>query len=308
MSKNFMERSYYEESLDDLWHSFQTYNKSKNLSKATERFYRQTAGEFIEWLKEEKGYDQCGLLRQIDIYEYKEYLRSKDIAIASVNSNIRGVRTLVNFGIREMYFSKKLSVELMSGQKTVKKAYDERELEALLQKPQINKTTFATYRTWVAVNFLLGTGARLRTVVNVRVEDLDFSNRLITLTITKNKKPQIIPMSAKLAKVLREFLSYRQGSPKDYLFCSSDGSKLTRSGFTSAMQRYHKRRGVERSSVHLYRHTFAKIAIQNGIDPLRLQKLLGHSTLKMTQEYVNLYGTDLQKGFNDYSPLDSLAR
>jgi len=67
-------------------------------------------------------------------------------------------------------------------------------------------------------------------------------------------------------------------------------------------------RGVERTSVHLYRHTFAKLAVKNGIDPLRLQKLLGHSTLQMTQEYVNLYGTDLQKGFNDYSPLDSIGR
>lgn len=67
-------------------------------------------------------------------------------------------------------------------------------------------------------------------------------------------------------------------------------------------------RGVYRIYVRLYRHIFDKIVINNGIDPLRLQKLFGHSTLKMTQEYVKLYGTDLQKGFNDYSPLDSIGR
>jgi len=304
-----MERSYYESSLDELWNSFTIFNKSKNLAKATERFYRQTAGEFIEWLKETKGYDKCGLIRQQDIYEYKEMLRSTDIEITSVNTNIRGIRTLINFGIREQYLSKKLSVSLMNAQKKVKKAYTDRELEALLKKPSLKDTTFAIYRTWVAVNFLIGTGARLNTVVNVQIGDLDFANRLINLNRTKNKKAQIIPMSSKLSKVLREYLSYRQGSDKDYLFCTTnDFTRLSKEGFTSAIQRYHKMRGVERTSVHLYRHTFAKLAVKNGIDPLRLQKLLGHSTLQMTQEYVNLYGTDLQKGFNDYSPLDSIGR
>jgi len=42
----------------------------------------------------------------------------------------------------------------------------------------------------------------------------------------------------------------------------------------------------------------------NGVDPLLLQKLLGHQTLEMTKKYVNLFGNDLKKGFNKYSPLE----
>ncbi|MFW6030665.1 MAG: tyrosine-type recombinase/integrase [Halanaerobiales bacterium] len=72
----------------------------------------------------------------------------------------------------------------------------------------------------------------------------------------------------------------------------------------SAIKRYHKKRGVKSTSIHKYRHTFAKLAIMKGIDPLRLQKILGHSTLDMTRKYVNLFGIDLKEGFNKYNPLE----
>lgn len=40
----------------------------------------------------------------------------------------------------------------------------------------------------------------------------------------------------------------------------------------------------------------------------RLQKMLGHSTLDMTRNYVNLFAVDLKEGFNEYSPLDRMVR
>jgi integrase/recombinase XerD len=63
-----------------------------------------------------------------------------------------------------------------------------------------------------------------------------------------------------------------------------------------------------KKSIHLYRHTFAKLSILNGIDPLRLQKLLGHSTLDMTRKYINLFGIDLKKDIDKFNPLEQLHR
>jgi len=38
----------------------------------------------------------------------------------------------------------------------------------------------------------------------------------------------------------------------------------------------------------------------------RLQKILGHSDLTVTKEYVNMFGQDLQMDFEKFNPLDNL--
>ena len=39
---------------------------------------------------------------------------------------------------------------------------------------------------------------------------------------------------------------------------------------------------------------------------IKLQKLLGHSTLDMTMHYVNLYGSDLSEDYDNLNPLNNL--
>jgi site-specific recombinase XerD len=41
---------------------------------------------------------------------------------------------------------------------------------------------------------------------------------------------------------------------------------------------------------------------------LALQKILGHSTLSMTQRYVRLYAEDLKEDYEDFSALDVIKK
>lgn len=72
------------------------------------------------------------------------------------------------------------------------------------------------------------------------------------------------------------------------------------------LARYNRSRGVEKTSAHLYRHTFAKKWIMNGGDIFRLQKILGHSDLSVVKEYVQIFGTDLAVDFDKFNPLDRM--
>lgn len=71
--------------------------------------------------------------------------------------------------------------------------------------------------------------------------------------------------------------------------------------------RYNNKRGISKTGIHLFRHYFAKTYIQNSGDCLKLQKLLGHSSLEMTKIYIGLYGNDLQKGYEKLNLLDLLV-
>ena len=67
---------------------------------------------------------------------------------------------------------------------------------------------------------------------------------------------------------------------------------------------YNKRRGVETTGIHRYRHTFAKQWITNGGNVVSLSKLLGHSSLDITQNYIHLLVSDVAKQVDEFNVLD----
>ncbi len=210
-----------------------------------------------------------------EVYEnYIIYLQANTEANdQSIYSYCNGLRTILNY-LMNNGFIEPFQIKLPKKEKKLKETYTDQELERLLKKPDLKKCNFSEYRGWVLTNFLLGTGQRLSTVSNIKIEDIDFENSIIRLLRTKNRIQLIIPLSNTLSIVLKEYLRYRQGEPEDYLFCNQYGGKMTKSGMESAVRRYNLSRGVKKTSIHAYRHTFAKTWVMEGGDIFRLQKLL----------------------------------
>ena len=136
---------------------------------------------------------------------------------------------------------------------------------------------------------------------NVRIKDIDFNESVVLLRTVKNRKQQIIPLTEKMLNILTEYLQYRGGKPDDFLFSSVYQEKLSTNAVVKAMSRYNKSRGIDKTSCHLFRHTFAKLWIKNGGDIFRLQKILGHSSLDM----VNMFSADLKDNFEGYNPINN---
>lgn len=290
--------------LDNVFKEFYQIKKIQQMADKTLYDYKYAYELFSDFVG---GNMLCSDISQKVIYDFIEHLQKKnpDIRATSINSYLRGIRAFLYFCMEQDYI-KSFKISLIREEKKLKETYTEAELERLLKKPNIKKCSFAEYRNWVVVCYLLGTGNRLSTVINIKIGDLDFNSREIKLRTVKNKKQYIIPMSTVLEKTLKEYLTFRKGNEDDYLFCNAYGKQMTTDGLSTCIQRYNHSRGVLKTSIHLFRHTFAKRWILNGGDPFRLKTLLGHSTMAMTNEYVNMYGVDLQRGFDNFSPLDSM--
>jgi integrase/recombinase XerD len=67
---------------------------------------------------------------------------------------------------------------------------------------------------------------------------------------------------------------------------------MTPPALKSLLVRLGKDVGVE-CHAHKFRHTFASRAIADGVDPITLQRVLGHTTLTMVSRYVHYSPTDL---------------
>ncbi len=221
----------------------------------------------------------------------------------TVNSYLRGVRVFLYYCM-DMGYLDHFKITIPKADKKLKETYSDAELKVLLKKPDLKSCDFSEYKVWVFSNYLLGTGNRISTALDLKIGDIDFVNGLIQLNHTKNRTSQLIPLSPALDKILKEYLRYRKGEPKDYVFCNSFGGKWDKRTCQEMLAAYNRGKGVEKTSAHLYRHTFAKKWILNGGDIFRLQKVLGHSDLAVVKEYVQMFGQDLAVDFDKFNPLD----
>jgi integrase/recombinase XerD len=199
------------------------------------------------------------------------------------------------------------AIPLIRATDPIKEPYTIQELALLLKKPDVKQCSFATYRNWVIVNFLLATGCRAATLLAVRIEDVNLEACTVFFRHMKARNQQVVPLSQTLTEILREYLEYRDGAPEDALFVSEYGNPLCLNTLESAIREYNQARGVDKTSLHLFRHTYAKLYIKAGGDPFRLQKLLGHSDLTMTRRYVALYAEDLKANYDNLNPLEQMA-
>lgn len=223
----------------------------------------------------------------------------------TTNMYLRQMRAFLYFCMDNRYMDS-FKIRMIKTEQKIKETYSDLELEKLLAKPDVNTCSFSTFKTWVFENYLLASGNRLSTALNLRIKDIDFANGVIRLQKTKNRKQQIIPLSATLADILQEYLIIRGGEPDDYVFCNDYGAQASSRSYQLLVKRYNQKRGVEKTSCHLFRHTFAKSWIMAGGDMFRLQKILGHSDLTVTKQYVNMFAQDLQMDFERFNPLDNL--
>ena len=114
-------------------------------------------------------------------------------------------------------------------------------------------------------NFLFSTAVRQRSLMFIKVKDIDFDNNVVYVNVTKNRKPLIVPLNQTMVNILREYLKYRNHkTDDDYLFCNVFGQQLVKSTCYHMLYEYNKRRGVETTGIHRYRHTFAKQWILSG--------------------------------------------
>jgi integrase/recombinase XerD len=148
---------------------------------------------------------------------------------------------------------------------------------------------------------------RSNTLLNLKVDDVNINEGTIALNTTKAHKTIILHLDSKAKIELKQYINkYRADEDDEYLFISDYNEQLTRQGLSKAIANYNKRRGVEKTSIHLFRHTFAKNWITSGGDIITLAKVLTHSELEMVKRYSNLYDTDLKDKMKEHSTLSQM--
>lgn len=143
----------------------------------------------------------------------------------------------------------------------------------------------------------LHTGARASETFNLKVQDIDFQNGLITLRDTKNTETRYAPMTASVREMLKRRMPQdekNQLDPNAYIFTDEDGQKIKEvsNSFERVVDRLGFNKGVTdtrlRVVFHTCRHSFASWLAIQGTPILTIARLMGHKSIAMSERYSHL--------------------
>lgn len=283
---------------EDVFHIFEASQNAKGVSETTLNNYKYNLKNISKYLDVKRPFDD---VTKSDVEQMVVAMRKAGLAHNSIATYVRTLKTFYNWCVAVGYPS--IEVPAIKEKETVKETYTDAELERLLRRPS-RDCDFGEYRSWVLVNFFMNSGCRSATVRHIQNKDVDFGSMTVVFRHNKNGRIQTIPLCSLMASILKEYMKIRGGNPEAYLFCNTYGEMLTEDALRHAIRRYNQSRGVESTSIHKFRHTFArKYLIDCGGNAFTLQKLMGHSTLNMTKHYCRVFDSDIAKDYDIHSPL-----
>ena len=146
---------------------------------------------------------------------------------------------------------------------------------------------------------------RLSSALNIQVSDIQRKEHSIYVQYTKNNKAQVFFVNDDMLSILSKYIIQFELSDNDFLFCTAEKKQLAKRTMQDNVATYNRKLGVEKTSIHLMRHTFAKNYYIKTKDIYSLSKILGHSTIGTTEKYLSDLGLNLANAvaYNELYPL-----
>lgn len=257
--------------------------KSRGLSKATIDVYEININYLIDYL-DSKKLDLKNVSTKV-IQDYKSHLvNNTNRNNTSINTTLRHIKVFLDW-THENGYTDSVTIKYLKVQQKAKEIYTDEQIKTLLKKPNMNDCSYADFRTWAIINLFVSTGMRRSSLLNIKLDDINWKDNIIRLNHTKNKQVHYVSMSTQLSKVIKEWLKYRVNG-SDYLFTGQTGKRLSPLTVSSSVLQYNRSRQVEVTSVHAFRHYYAQKLVSTGVDIYTISKLLGHTNIQVTQNYL----------------------
>lgn len=169
----------------------------------------------------------------------------------------------------------------------------EDEVRKLLNAPPRNNT-----RDRLILRILYRCGLRVSELRDLRIEDIDLEEEMLTVREGKGDKDRIVPVDADTLDLIDYYID---DTDKGVLILSSRGNPLSTRQMERLVKKYAEEADIEKNVYpHMLRHSFAVHCLKSGMNLRSVQKMLGHSSLTTTQIYLDLTGEDIKKDYEEH--------
>ena len=272
----------------DLWNVFEAKTWQGDVSEGTMRVYKNGAEHMANWMR-----IKVSFVHEISPKLCEAYLKELSASVGAVTFNLR--LSLFKRMWKTLSSEYGLDAELWSdfkkhkSQKSTRRTLSSEELKAVMEKAET-----PSMKLLLALGIY--TGLRLSDCALLKWESVDIEGKKLSVVPIKTKKhcgAVEIPMHPVLQKLIEEM-------PHDGEYVSEENAEDYLHGHLSGkVVELFKKCGIETSrkdengkrklvcGFHSLRHTFVSMAINNGMSPLLVQRIVGHRTVDMTSAYFH---------------------
>jgi site-specific recombinase XerD len=302
---------------------YEVCNRAEGKSPKTVDWYSANLTIFNRYLRGRHLPDSVDVIDTRLLREYILYLQNKGrfsnqpvttakpspLSTATIHAHVRTLRAFVGWLKKEGLVDSDAARDIKPPKmmrKVISTLSDE-EIRVIFKT--FNPTIPTDLRNETILMLLLDTGLRIGELISLRMADV-YINEGYLKVLGKGNKERIVPIGAIAQKALQRYL-FRYRAKKTYaesdmVFLSIHGEPLSVNSMKLMFARLAKSSGILRLHAHLLRHTFATRFLVNGGDVFTLQQILGHSSLEMVRNYVNLASSHISLQHRKFSPLDHL--
>jgi integrase len=214
----------------------------------------------------------------------KVITKDKTLAPATINHYMACLGTVFTYCVADLEI---LDINPMTKVKKVKANNARKRFLEIEEISKLLQTCLNTdYELFLCVLIAISTGARKSEILKLTWGMVDFKQKILRFSNTKNGDDRDTPISGLLYDELQTFKKQNKVHrlKNDYIFRTSDG-KPKESLIGKLFPKVVNKCGITNFRFHDLRHTAASWLAMNGTSQPVLQEILGHKTPAMTSRY-----------------------
>ena len=271
--------------LHSLLEEFLFDRRIQDCSPHTVRDYRDELTSFIGFLMSQ----DCSRADEVTPFHVRSFLAHlQDLGRAptTVNRGFGNIRAFFNWMVQEDYLALSPCAKIKAPKvpQIIKPLISQEQFEGILSQCPANTYTGARRRAMYF--FLRHSGVRVAELASLRMDDLDWDRRRAKV-YGKGAKERYVPFIPEVQRALRRYRRYLV-TPAQELWLGRGGRPMTRESVQKDLSVMFRRAGLAgtlKDACHIFRRTFAMQLLEDGLDVMFVQQIMGHSTLEVLRKH-----------------------
>jgi integrase/recombinase XerD len=190
----------------------------------------------------------------------------------------------------------------------IKRPKREKKLPTVLTKKEILMLfeSLNSKKSRLMVSLMYSTGMRVSELISLKIENLEFENKIGYIRQAKGNKDRIFNIPEFLISRLKKYAEKQNFLKQIYLFPGRNGKKMSSRNIQKIVKKAGQKAQINKEvHCHALRHSFATHLLENDVGIRKIQVLLGHASISTTEIYAHVSPEELKK---IKSPLDVIMK
>lgn len=301
---------------DNVVNGFIAEYSVRNISEHQIRNRERELAKFGIWLKRKKP---CPKIEEISLELIHEYLKSRTTFLSkgSTCAVIGALRAIGDYLVENGLWLQN-PLRWMSGPKLnntrkIPKNYHRSDLQKIFEQSFHAQNPYFRTLYPAIISMFYSTGIRKSELLNLNINCWDSEEGTIKVYASKTKRERVIPVPDVTRKCIENYLVKRNNlllfkkKNTEALFINRTGERVNGTQLLVQFKRIAKNAGVDKATIHMFRHSCATGLIEEGVPLPQVQRILGHASTMSTFRYLEIASPERKKAMNKH-PVNEILK